>query len=77
MTLLEIWQKQDPKKQKNLRVRFQDWNHRWRYFIIQEFDAEQKMFKGILDNKESAEYHADSSFWKEYQEGDETAARAI
>jgi hypothetical protein len=75
MTLLEIWQKAD--KKKPLRVRFQDWNHRWRYFIVHNFDEERQMFIGVLDNQEKVEYLASSSFWKEYQEGDETSARAV
>lgn len=75
MNLKELWQTQGAKF--GLKVRFRDWDHRTKYFVIEEFDEQMQVFSGKLSTGEKINYDASSYPWKMYYEGDLQAARAV
>lgn len=75
ITLLELWDQHARKPQ--LKVRYKDWNHRWKHFVIEGIDETGKFLLGVLDSGESIRYSAQSRHWKIYEDGDEETARAV
>jgi hypothetical protein len=72
-TLKELWIK--PGAQPGLKVRYQDWNHRWKYFEIT--DVKDGRVEGKLCTGEKISYPATSRHWLVYHPGDEHIARAV
>ena len=74
-TIGYLWKTQG--KKFGIKVRYVDWGHRFRYFEIKRYDANQKRFYGVLDTGEIMSYALDSDHWKIYEDGDEDFAQAI
>lgn len=70
-----IWKRHG--KRSNLKVRFNDWNHRIRYFVIQGESADGKRLVGVLDSGEKISFSKKSKGWSDYQTEDEFQARAV
>ncbi len=63
-SLDEIWI--NNKKQTDLKVRFNDWNHTMKYFLITGESSDGKRLVGKLDNGESISYSKRSRGWSLY-----------
>jgi hypothetical protein len=75
ITLEQLWQRNG--KKAGLKVRYQDWNHRWKYFEIEGYDESKRLIKGKLCTGEYICYPAESQHWVVYQLGMEHVARAV
>lgn len=73
--IMNLWEKSG--REKNLKVRFVDWNHQIRFFIIEDFCRKTNKLKGTLDTGEKITYPDDSLHWKLYEDGDELVAKAV
>lgn len=71
MTLLDLIRRNVRK------VRFIDWPEQYRFLNVIEFDQVNNIVSGFLDTGEIIWVDANSKFWKEYHEGDESIARAV
>lgn len=74
-SLDEIWI--NNKRQMNLKVRFNDWNHHMKYFTITGESTDGKRLVGKLDNGESISYSKRSRGWSLYSVEFTDQARAI
>jgi hypothetical protein len=60
-----------------VKVRFNDWNHRIKYFTITGESSDGKRFVGTLDNGEKISFPKRSRGWSLYHHDDEFQARAV
>lgn len=75
-TLERVWRQSGMKK--NLKVRFCDWSHEIKYFMIQGESSDGKRLVGTLDSGERISYPKSSKGWSPYGPGDEIQdARAV
>jgi len=74
-TLEKCWRQAGSKSK--VKVRFNDWNHRIKYFVIINESEDGKRFQGVLDNGEKISYSKRSRGWSLYYTDDEFAARAV
>lgn len=74
-TLIELWI--DSEKKKGSKFRFVDWNHKTRYFIVEEESEDGTHLEGRLDCGTQIAYPKDSDFWMGYHDGDEYSPRAV
>ncbi|MBY0516969.1 MAG: hypothetical protein K2P81_08680 [Bacteriovoracaceae bacterium] len=74
-TLISIWHRGGQKN--GLKVRFLDWNHTIKYFMITGESEDGKRLVGKLDNGESMSFAKFSRGWGLYGEGAEQAAKAV
>jgi hypothetical protein len=63
--------------EKNLKVRFRDWNYKIKYFMIQAYSDDKKKIIGVLDNGETISFDCENMGWELYFEGSEYLARAV
>ena len=75
MKLVNIWNQIN--KKKGSKVRYRDWNHKIKYFVIESYDEKNNKFHGTLDNGEKIEFSGDTEPWKIYEDEDESSARAV
>lgn len=64
-------------KEKNLKVRFRDWNYKIKYFVIEGYSSNQDKLIGVLDNGEIIEFEKDNMGWELYFDGYEDFAKAV
>lgn len=64
-------------KEKNLKVRFRDWNYKIKYFVIEGYSSNQDKLIGVLDNGEIMEFEKDNMGWELYFDGYEDFAKAV
>ena len=69
ISLQRLWVKSG--RQDNLKVRFNDWSHQIKYFVIKGESSDGKRFVGTLDNGEKISFSKKSRGWKFYTNGDE------
>lgn len=74
-TIEHLWLANE--QEKGLRVRWNDWNWRFKFFTIEGEDKDGKKLIGKLDSGEPYQYPKNSEGWKVYAPGDEDVARAI
>lgn len=75
ITLEQLWRVSGNKK--GLKVRYMDWNHKWKYFEIHGLDKSGKKLEGVLCSGEKVSYDKNSRHWLIYSAGDENMARAV
>lgn len=74
-TIDKIWQTAGRKN--NLKVRFNDWTHQVKYFVIQGESSDGKRLVGILDSGEKISFPKSSKGWSLYAKEDEFRAHAV
>lgn len=74
MKLIDLWEKSG--KKSGLKVRWQDWSVRHRFFVIEKLNEKESSFLGKLDCGESIAYSSESNHWSLYTDGDEDGAKA-
>lgn len=74
-TLAGVWHRHGQKL--GLKVRFLDWNHTIRFFMITGESEDGKRLVGKLDNGESISFAKFSRGWALYGADAEFAAKAI
>jgi hypothetical protein len=74
-TLASIWHRNAQKN--GLKVRFLDWNHTIKFFLITGESEDGKRLVGKLDNGESISFAKFSRGWALYGVDNEHAAKAI
>ncbi len=67
-SLEKIWRQAG---QKNVKVRFCDWTHQIKYFLIQGETEDGMRFTGVLDNGEKMSFPKLSRGWMLYEKEDE------
>lgn len=70
-----VWKRSGRKS--DVKVRFNDWNHRIKYFVIQGESSDGKRLVGTLDTGEKISFSKKSKGWTEYNLEDEFQARAV
>lgn len=70
-----VWNRHGRKPQ--VKVRFTDWNHRIKYFVIHGESEDGRRLVGVLDTGEKISYSKKSKGWSAYQPEDELQARAV
>lgn len=68
MSLERIWRLAG---RRNVKVRFCDWSHQLKYFLIQGESSDGKRFVGTLDTGEKMSYPKKSRGWALYEANDE------
>lgn len=70
-----IWQSLDKvwrsAGRKQVKVRFNDWTHQIKYFVIQGESSDGRRFIGTLDTGEKMSFSKKSRGWSLYQAEDE------
>lgn len=61
----------------NVKVRFNDWTHQIKYFVIQGESSDGKRFVGTLDSGEKISFPKRSRGWTLYAPEDEHQAHAV
>jgi hypothetical protein len=61
----------------NVKVRFNDWTHQIKYFVIQGESSDGKRFVGTLDSGEKISFSKRSRGWTLYAPEDEHQAHAV
>lgn len=64
-------------RKSNLRVRFNDWTHQIKYFVIMGESSDGKRFIGKLDSGEKISFSKRSRGWSLYHPGNEYGAKAV
>ena len=62
---------------KNVKVRFNDWTHQIKYFVIMGESSDGKRFVGILDSGEKMSFYKKSRGWMLYYPESEYQAHAV
>jgi len=75
ISLERVWRISGRKN--DIKVRFNDWSHSIKYFIIMGESSDGKRFVGTLDSGEKMSFSKKSRGWSMYTHGDEQAAHAI
>ncbi len=68
MSLEKIWRSAG---RNNVKVRFCDWTHQIKFFLIQGESSDGKRFTGTLDNGEKMSFPKTSRGWMLYEKEDE------
>jgi hypothetical protein len=74
-SLEKVWIMSGRKNQ--LKVRFNDWSHHIKYFVITGESSDGKRFVGTLDSGEKMSFSRKSRGWSLYYQGDEHVAQAV
>lgn len=74
---LETWWENFRIKGEELKLRYQDWDHRIRFFTPKRMNKEGTHLEGELDNGEVIKFPVGSDHWQEYQDGMEEGAKAV
>jgi hypothetical protein len=74
-TLEKVWRNSG--KKSHLKVRFNDWTHQIKYFIITGESSDGKRFVGTLDSGEKISFQKKSQGWSLYTPEDEFRAHAV
>ncbi len=64
-------------RKNNIKVRFNDWSHRIKYFTIMGESSDGKRFVGVLDTGEKMSFSKKSRGWSLYYQDDELGAHAV
>jgi hypothetical protein len=75
MSLEKVWRLAGRKSE--LKVRFCDWTHQIKYFIITGESSDGRRFVGQLDTGERISFPKKSRGWLVYQPEDEFQAHAV
>lgn len=75
-TLRDIWESSAPLRE-NLRVRYQGWDHKIKFFKPTMVDRDNLIIEGELDNGEVIRFPIDSHSWSLYDDGMENGAKAV
>lgn len=75
LSLEQVW-KSNGRKQ-DLRVRFNDWGHQIKYFVIMGESEDGKRFVGKLDSGEKMSFSRKSRGWSAYHVDAEMGAKAV
>lgn len=70
-----VWKRNGRRFQ--IKVRFNDWNHRIKYFVIHGESTDGKRLIGTLDSGEKISFSKKSKGWTDYHPEDEFQARAV
>ena len=62
---------------KNVKVRFNDWTHQIKYFLIMGESSDGKRFVGVLDSGEKISFRKKSRGWMLYYPESEFQAHAV
>ena len=73
--LNDVWKNNN--YQKDLKVRYVDWNFKHKYFQIKDYSSCGTKIVGLLDTGEQISYPIDSEFWVLYELGHEQAAKPV
>lgn len=68
-SLETVWRTSGRKS--HLKVRFYDWTHQIKYFVIMGESEDGKRFVGVLDNGERMSFRKKSRGWCLYEPADE------
>jgi hypothetical protein len=74
-TLERVWRQSGRKSQ--VKVRFCDWTHQIKYFMIHGESSDGKRFVGTLDTGEKISFSKKSRGWCLYDTDDEYQAHAV
>lgn len=74
-TLDQVWTTSGNEKQ--LQVRFNDWNHQIKYFTIHGESTDGKRLVGVLDSGEKISFSKESRGWSLYYHEAEFTAKAV
>lgn len=74
-SLERVWRQAGRKQE--IKVRFNDWSHAIKYFIIMGESSDGKRFVGMLDTGEKMSFSKKSRGWSLYTQGDEFMAHAV
>jgi hypothetical protein len=75
LSLEKVWKLSGRKKQ--IKVRFNDWCHQVKFFVIMGESSDGKRFVGVLDTGEKMSFSKKSRGWSLYTKGDEFMAHAV
>lgn len=76
LSLERVWKMAGGRE--NCRVRFTDWNHEIKFFLIRGLSPDGKRVTGTLDTGERISFPRRSRGWEVYTDGDErTLAQAV
>jgi len=74
-SLEKVWKSSGRKF--NVKVRFNDWTHQIKFFVIQGESSDGKRFVGTLDSGEKISFSKRSRGWTLYAPEDEHQAHAV
>lgn len=74
-TLERVWRQSGSKS--HVKVRYNDWTHQIKYFMILGESSDGRRFIGILDNGEKISFSKKSKGWCLYEPNDEYCAKAV
>ncbi len=74
-SLEKVWRQAGRKN--NIKVRFNDWTHQIKYFMILGESSDGKRFVGTLDTGEKMSFSKKSRGWCLYEKNDEFQAHAV
>lgn len=75
ISLERVWKLSGRKNE--LKVRFNDWTHQIKYFMIHGESNDGKRFIGTLDSGEKISFSKKSRGWDVYSKGAEMDAKAV
>jgi hypothetical protein len=75
LSLEKVWKKAGGKSL--TRVRFSDWTHTVKYFMIMKESKDGKKIIGVLDTGEKIAFPKKLQGWSLYKKGDEFSAHAV
>ncbi len=75
LSLERVWKTAG--RQLQIKVRFNDWSHTIKYFIIHGESNDGKRFNGTLDSGEKISFSKKSRGWDMYHPEMELAAKAV
>jgi hypothetical protein len=74
-SLETVWKSQG--RRSKIRVRFNDWNHHIKFFMIEGESSDGKRFVGTLDSGEKMSFSKKSRGWSLYYPEAEFQAHAV
>lgn len=74
-TLEKVWRMSGQKN--HVKVRFCDWTHNIKYFVIMGESSDGRRFVGALDNGEKMSFSKKSKGWDFYTQDDEWMPHAV
>lgn len=75
VNLLELWKSLD--KEMGVKVRFEDWDHKTHFFVIENFNKKSNTMSGSLDCGEKATFDVMTFPWKSYDIDDVLNSKTI
>lgn len=75
LSLEKVWKRAG--KRSLTRVRFSDWTHTVKYFMIMKESKDGEKIIGVLDNGEKIAFPKKLKGWSLYHKGDEFSAHAV